>query len=105
MKFWQLLSIAGYDLVRAVAADRPDWATYAAWCIAPHDRAISDAQVTPAFWRAVLSRIERPLYLGPDGWLRSFPFGGHPPITMLAAADRFGGALVEEALEKGSARA
>ena len=89
---WQLRSIAGDALIADVATRHRSGGT-----LIPH----GDAMVDRAFAADVLAAVTTPLYLA-DGWLRGDGRSGETPITALAAAERFGAAAVEEAVEKGS---
>ncbi len=89
---WQLRSIAGDALIADVAARRRSGGATVA---------DGDALVDRAFAVDVLAAVTVPLYLA-DGWLRGDDRSGGTPIAALAAAERFGAAAVEEAVEKGS---
>jgi hypothetical protein len=120
MKFWELDSVMrsagwfgtpGRGIIRSVARKRDEWRRFAEWSgqfgdlVARQDREKLDHELPNAFARAVLHRAHLRFYLSEDGILRSHPRHGYVEnLSAHAAFDRFGGAALEDALEKGSVK-
>jgi hypothetical protein len=62
-----------------------------------------DERVGDDFVGAVLALSEKRLFLGDDGWLRSYRFSvSDRELTLAIAAAEYGGTAVEDAFEYGS---
>ena len=112
MKLWQLVSISRDepDLIADTARADGRWAKYAEAtrnferAVQAQDRAMLGEVVEPGFVRAVLSRIGRHLFLSNDGQLRVRRTASEQEISLVEAAERFGGDAVEDAMEFGSVK-
>ncbi|MDB5432345.1 MAG: hypothetical protein JWP35_3461 [Caulobacter sp.] len=113
IRLWQLTSIArgGGDLLSRIAESREDWRKYVelmrdySGLVARQDRASLDTIVDIDFAEAVLGQVDQHLFLSPDRWLRSHHAGHRDEtLSMLEAFRRYGGEVVEDALEYGSVR-
>jgi hypothetical protein len=110
MKFWQLSALlrwGGYSVGNA--ARTPEWAHFEQWLLRvdhlvdTQDRKKLDAELPADFVRAVLSSIDMPFQVDHEGWVRvaSRSDAQRECISALEAFDRFGGEVLEDALEKG----
>jgi hypothetical protein len=112
MKFWELMSVMRGDIgtVRSVAARRSEWAFLVEWIdnyraiVGSQDRDKLDYALDDKFSLEVLKRCTLKFYLTNRGVLRSRKFSLFDKTLSAAQAfKQFGGAALEEALEKGSA--
>ena len=107
MKFWELNSIFRREpaALRAVL-EKPRWAEYKRWhdqfdqLIDAQRREILDMEMPDALCRDALGIYPRK-FIVRDGWLRECETGGD--LTALEVYQRFGGSVIEDAQEKGTA--
>lgn len=111
MKFWQLLSIVGEELITEKSSLDPSWNQYGVWVrnlpeiVGVQDREKLDAPMQKDFVVSVLGAAERFCYLGEDGQLRSWLFApADRKISFLDVFEKFGENVLEDVCEKGSAR-
>jgi hypothetical protein len=113
VKFWQLTSLLRDtpSSVRQASQLKAEWTRYGDWCanekqlIVTQDREKLDATLPDEFVRAVLSRVDMSFYVDTEGWIRlRRENSSDTRMTALEAFNRFGGELLEDALEKGCSR-
>lgn len=113
MKLWQLMSVLEGDAATATSIARvhAEWRPIGEWIenfgdlVRRQDRAKLDYVLHDAFVQACLDSVERSLFVSSDNWLRSWRFSPEDEeVSMRSAFDRYGGDLVEDVLEKGSAQ-
>lgn len=113
MKFWQLVSICWRDghpeLVAAKAEERDEWRQFGEWdrqwerLVATQTRTVLDFELPDDYTRAVLCEVRLTFYDALDGHLRAWRlWRSDEALPALEAYLRYGGALIEETLEKGA---
>ena len=110
MKFWQLTSVLAWvrspHLLKEVSKFREEWFRFGEWednmaeLCDTQDREKLDYELPMEFVEAVLKKSDSVLYLGGDGWLRSYKSGQFETINVLEAFRRYGGTAIEEAWER-----
>lgn len=111
MKFWQLEAISRWDTVPLLGDElcNPEWAEFKeifdnyVEIVNKQNRTKLDKIVPHKLVRAVVSKLKLRFVLRGDN-LRLAPDGEEGNLSAMEAADRFGGEVIEEVLEKGSFR-
>ncbi|MEZ5960715.1 MAG: hypothetical protein R3C30_09880 [Hyphomonadaceae bacterium] len=111
MKLWQLSSLlrwGGYSIGHP-SRDRPDWTHFEQWflrieqLVDSQDREKLDAELPDEFVRVVLTSVDIPFRVDHEGWVRGANRSDSKSecLSALEAFERFGGEILEDALEKG----
>lgn len=115
MKFWELISICRHDgqpgLVPTTAVEREEWRRFGDWCrpwrqlVDTQSRTELDFELPKEFTHLVLGEVRLTYYDSQDGHLRAGRmWRSDEAISALEAYARYGGAVIEETLEKGAVR-
>lgn len=110
MKFWELVSVCRERpniLDQVILAEK--WPEFYEWysnynsLVREQDRKKLDTVIPDALAEEVLSKIPEVLYRSGDH-LCSYPLGENSEVSYLEVYHKFGGSIIEEVLEKGSAK-
>lgn len=112
MKLWQLNSVLEGKLIlpASIAALKADWHYLITLCNeaetrrALGNRDALETELPIDFVQAVLSKVDKYCYLGPDGYLRSWNYNptGNEALSFLECFNRYGGRVLEDTLDKGT---